>query len=569
MATSGPQVLNGTTSNDNLIGGSGNDTLNGGAGSDTVNGDSGNDTLIYDVPQGTTQSKDLYTGGSGIDTLMLRFTLQQWLDPVNQTQVANYLAHQNLVTNRHTLEISNSTNSDFVFTFGTSTLTVQMTELLRVFVDGVELNPADELVTATNDAATTGEESAAIGINVLANDVVPDLVKSIAVTTPPAHGTATLVKPNALVPASWYFSYQPNSSYYQYLSSGQTATDTFSYIVTDADGDTSTATVTMTITGSNDSVSITSATQVGAVVEDTTGNASGTITFNDIDLNDSHTASVSSSNSTTLGTFSLATVNEAAGAANGSVGWSYALNHAAAQYLAAGETEEEVFTVELNDGNGSTTTQNVTVTITGTNDNVIVTSAAQEGSVTEDTAPGSATGTIQFTDADLTDEHETSVSSSNATTLGAFVLGAVSESATTTGGSVGWTYTLDNGAAQYLAAGETEEEVFTVELDDGNGSTTTQNVTVTITGTNDDVIVTSAAQTGSVTEDIAPGSATGTIQFTDADLTDEHETNVTSSNATTLGAFVLGTVSESATTTGGSVGWTYTLDNGAAQYLAA
>ncbi|HEU4852029.1 MAG TPA: VCBS domain-containing protein, partial [Telluria sp.] len=343
----------------------------------------------------------------------------------------------------------------------------------------------------------------------------------------------------------------------------------FTVELDDGNGSTTTQDVTVTITGTNDDVIVTSGAQAGAVTEDTApGSTTGTIQFTDADLTDEHETNVTSSNATTLGAFVLGTVSESATTTGGSVGWTYTLDNGAAQYLAAGETEEEVFTVELDDGNGSTTTQNVTVTITGTNDDVIVTSGAQTGSVTEDTAPGSATGTIQFTDADLTDEHETNVSSSNATTLGAFVLGAVSESATTTGGSVGWTYTLDNGAAQYLAAGETEEEVFTVELDDGYGSTTTQEVTVTITGTNDAVGITSSAQTGAVTEDSVP-SASGTILFTDADLTDAHTTSISSSNATTLGVFALAPVSESATTAAGSVAWTYTLNNTAAQSLAS
>ena len=59
-------------------------------------------------------------------------------------------------------------------------------------------------------------------------------------------------------------------------------------------------------------------------------------------------------NTTSLGTFSLDPVSEAANAATGSVGWSYALNNAAAQYLAAGQSVTETYTVTVNDGHGST-----------------------------------------------------------------------------------------------------------------------------------------------------------------------------------------------------------------------
>src|SRR5205823_988485 len=115
------------------------------------------------------------------------------------------------------------------------------------------------------------------------------------------------------------------------------------------------------------------------------------------------------------------------------------------------------------------------------------------------------------------------------TRVGVFALGSVSESATTEPGSVGWTYTLTNAAAQYLAAGESVTESYTVKIDDQHGSTATQTVTVTITGTNDDVTITSSAQSGSVVEDAdtTPSltdslSAGGTVSFNDVDLIDQH-----------------------------------------------
>ncbi|WP_311985922.1 VCBS domain-containing protein [Bradyrhizobium canariense] len=105
------------------------------------------------------------------------------------------------------------------------------------------------------------------------------------------------------------------------------------------------------------------------------------MSFNDADLSDTHSASfaAASSNTTSLGTFSLDPVNEAANAASGAVQWHYNLNNAAAQYLAAGKTVAESFVVTINDGHGSTATQTVTVTITGTNDIVSITSGVQSG----------------------------------------------------------------------------------------------------------------------------------------------------------------------------------------------
>ena len=66
-----------------------------------------------------------------------------------------------------------------------------------------------------------------------------------------------------------------------------------------------------------------------------------------------------------------------------------------------------------------------------------------------------------------------------------FWLDPVSEAANVANGSVQWHYALNNGAAQYLAAGQSVVEHYTVTVDDGHGSTATKVVTITITGTND------------------------------------------------------------------------------------
>ena len=124
----------------------------------------------------------------------------------------------------------------------------------------------------------------------------------------------------------------------QQLAEGQVVTDSFTAGASDG----TSQVITVTITGTNDAVSMTAAEAAGSVAEDApatpsstdTLNASGTINFTDVDLIDTHAAVVSASPATTLGTFSLDPVSEAAGAADGSVTWHYALNNAAAQLLA-------------------------------------------------------------------------------------------------------------------------------------------------------------------------------------------------------------------------------------------
>ena len=85
---------------------------------------------------------------------------------------------------------------------------------------------------------------------------------------------------------------------------------------------------------------------------------------------------------------------------------------------------------------------------------------------------------------------------------------------------------------EYLAAGQTRVESFTVSLDDGHGGTVTKQVDVTITGTNDTPILSAAAATGAVTEQVTPAgnlTSTGSIGFTDVDLTDVTRVSATES----------------------------------------
>src|SRR5204863_478814 len=154
----------------------------------------------------------------------------------------------------------------------------------------------------------------------------------------------------------------------------------------------------------------------------------------------------------------------------------------ALQSLAAGETITQVYTITVYDGHtGGTVTKDVTVTITGTNDAPTIDAAATtaSGGVTEDTNVNAsneitASGAVAFNDVDLIDLHAASFvlkssdananlpgftegSGAGAASIGTFAL-TVSENNTDTNsaGSVGWTFTLDDGnpTLQSLAAGQ-------------------------------------------------------------------------------------------------------------------
>jgi len=359
----------------------------------------------------------------------------------------------------------------------------------------------------------------------------------------------------------------------QALAVGESFTDSFTYAIRLGDGTLSWATSYVVLTGSNDGVTITSQAQTGAVTEDAADtssttdslSASGTVSFNDVDLSDTHTASfvTATGNTTSLGTFVLASVNEAANAANGSVNWTYDLNNAAAQHLAQGQVVTETFIVTIDDGHGATVTQNVVITITGTNDGPVVASDDITGEVTELVTPSgnlSDSGTIAFTDVDLTDTHSISAVTPSAGALGVLTASVTADTTGSgLGGVVSWSYNVAASAVEYLAAGQTKLETFSFDVLDGQGGSVARTVSVTVTGTNDGPVITNtaAALAGAVTEDAAL-TATGQLSASDVDNGATQAWSVQGAAVGTYGAMAVDSNGQ----------WTYTLDNAAHQNLA-
>ena len=126
------------------------------------------------------------------------------------------------------------------------------------------------------------------------------------------------------------------------------------------------------------------------------------------------------------GTYGSLAVDAATGA------WTYTLDNAAHQNLAAGESHVETFTVVVTDDKGGTAEQTVSVTVNGTNDAPVITSGVQAGSVTEDT---SLVATGQVTSSDV--DHGATASYAVANDKGTY--GSLAVDAATGA----WTYTLD------------------------------------------------------------------------------------------------------------------------------
>ena len=144
------------------------------------------------------------------------------------------------------------------------------------------------------------------------------------------------------------------------------------------------------------------------------------------------------------------------------------------QDLAAGETRDVVIGVTATDDHGASASNEVTITITGTNDDP--TMAAGIGAATED----GPSVTVDLSA--LGDDIDSNNDGSNLTYTITGAPSAGEGSASITGTDL----TFDPGSDfQDLAVGETRDVVIGVTATDDHGATATNDVTITVTGTND------------------------------------------------------------------------------------
>ena len=324
--------------------------------------------------------------------------------------------------------------------------------------DSLKLNSTSTLIKKTGTAVEDSDFTASGNITADGSGVIATADEY----------TSTYGSVEVSADGTWIFSLDNAAA--QEINQGDTRTAVFTIPVTLADSSTSTETITITINGVNDAPVITSsaADAAGAVVEDGTTVATGILSSSDVD-----TGSTATWSGDATGTYGSIAINS-------SGVWTYTLDNAdpVTQALAEGQVETDVFTMTVTDDNGATATQDVTVTITGTNDAPVITSSAADaaGAVVED-GTTVATGILSSSDVDT---GSTATWSGDATgTYGSIAINS----------SGVWTYTLDNAdpVTQALAEGQVETDVFTMTVTDDNGATATQDVTVTINGTDDSV----------------------------------------------------------------------------------
>src|SRR5437868_6350893 len=409
-------------------------------------------------------------------------------------------------------------------------------------------------ITGTNDAPTAVADVAAatedVTLNVaaaagvLANDTDVDAGDSKAVSAV-AFGATTGTVGSGLagtygtltLNADGSYSYLANKAAAEALGLGQTATEQFSYTMSDAAGASSTSTITFTITGTNDAP--TAVADVAAATEDVTLNvaaASGVLANDtDIDAGDSKTVSGVAFGATTgtvgsglAGTYGTLTLN-----ADGS--YSYLANKAAAEALGLGQTATEQFTYTMRDAAGATSLSTITFTITGTND--APTAVADVAVATEDVTlnVAAAAGVLaNDTDVDAGDSKTVSGVAFGATTgtVGSGIAGTYGTLTLNADGS--YSYLANKAAAEALGLGQTATEQFSYTMRDAAGAISTSTITFSITGTNDapTAVADAAAATEDVTLNVA--AAAGVLaNDTDVDAGDSKTVSGVAFGATT------------------------------------
>jgi VCBS repeat-containing protein len=318
----------------------------------------------------------------------------------------------------------------------------------------------------------------------------------------------------------------------------------------------------------------------------------------------------------------LIVVQAAGNTHNGSATWTYSIADSAFDFIADNETLTLNYIATVDDGHGGVISTPITVSIHGadvivvgtndvptiatTSDGFAELSNINQPNPTGSTALHTAVGVISFSDVDLTDRPVasaafTAFSYLNATSvdvtsqLTAKQLAAIAavekpltvlqDPGNTNDGSASWSYSIADGAFDFLADGETLTLTYTATVDDGHGGVVTKPIDVIVTGSNDTAEISSGLQTATISEQAdshgstAPDTANGAITFSDADLTDTHDfeiTGVSASGAMTglangtvqLSWLSLGPLSDSTDGVQGSQSWSFSAPDSYFDYLA-
>ena len=523
----GSDVVSGGAGNDSLSGGNGDDALTGGAGDDVIDGGNGFDTAYY---SGSIAEYSFFNsggylhivhqGGAGADghdqvRKVERLVFADRVIDIGGGSDNAPVAVDDLVSidedeGTYSSGAASVTDNDFDFegaplsvtpgvfvgSYGTLTLNADGTYSYTLFASAQQLaqgqNVQDSFNYTVSDGSQTdtgtltfdiaglndgpvanpdvasGGENQLLTIDVLANDEDIDNGAVLTLTgasAPSGQGTASVVGNQV--------QFDPGSDF-DHLAVGDSATVTVSYSMQDEHGATASSTIEITVTGTNDGP------VANPDVAATGENLSVLVDVlaNDDDADDGAVLTVTGASAPS----GQGTASVVGNQVQFDPGTDF-------DYLAVGESTVVVVSYTIEDEHGATASSTVSITVTGANDPPLIISADDSGSVTElaDGDPNenafshSDSGVVAFEDADVTDTHSASFVPQAGGYLGTFSLDPVNQA----GDSVTWNFSVDDSAIDFLDEGETLTQVYTITIDDGNGGTDTQDVTITITGEGD------------------------------------------------------------------------------------
>lgn len=424
---------------------------------------------------------------------------------------------------------------------------------------------------------------------------------------------------NATTPGTTPWTYNVEDADLDFLAKDETIT--FSYAITadDGNGGTANATVSFTITGTNDTPSVSA--DNGSIIEN--GDAAsqdltetGTVTFDDIDTNDVIDITFASNDDIVWsgGTIDSAlaaqlvagfTTGVEDAAAPGTTPWNYAVSGVDLDFLAGSETITFSYDVTATDNNGGSNTTTVTISITATNDTPdisVLDGDSAESSLIETNDALNDSGSLSVRDHDLSDtvtmSHAVSgvqldgdgnpmavdaTQPDNAALLSMLSYTQQPIDGSNQTGTIDWTFNSDTVSFDYLALGEQLVLTYTLTADDGRGASDTQELVVTITGTND--LPTLDVDTSNPIIETQQGSGmnltdSGKVSFTDIDTTDVVKVSFVNNSDivwsggaldTSLAAQLLAGFSASASNRDapGSTPWTYNATGVNLDFLSA
>jgi len=386
-----------------------------------------------------------------------------------------------------------------------------------------ELKTVTLTITGTNDApiavADTGTttENVAVTIDVLANDTDVDngaVLTLDEVSVEEGNGSVSIVGNELL--------FNPGTDF-DYLAVGETATVEVAYTMSDEHGASSSSTTTITVTGTNDAPIISESdvlfvnetagfdnilvaytldedgnpiNPVVAVIDTNSGYATGSLMSSlNMPASEIHFALIADGQSIYPNITDAVLTFDTSGAfpqllINGSVSAKPVyfdqnnFNPDGHDHFDSVDNHDGTITINMEDLNlGDNDRQDLVITLV---DNTVgEVTELTDGDESENLATLTATGALSFDDADLSDTHTVSATPTQADYLGNFSVDINPAATGSQTGQINWNYSVNDADLDHLAQGEILTQVYTITVDDGHGGTDTQDITITINGTND------------------------------------------------------------------------------------